>query len=59
MPNSKRKRQINVDRELYEKFEYMYPELTSIFINRAMKLALQDKKIFEEIFLNKLFVEVK
>lgn len=59
MPNSKMKKSINIDKETFEKFEYLYPEISSIFINRALKLALQDKKYFEEVFFNKLFIEVK
>lgn len=59
MPNSKTKKAINVDKDTFDKFDYLYPEITSIFINRALKLALQDKKYFEEVFFNKLFIEVK
>ena len=59
MPTSRNKKQISVDKETYERFEYLYPEITTIFINRSLKLALQDKKLFEEIFFNKLFIEVK
>ena len=59
MPNSKKKKPINIDKEIYERFDYLYPEICSIFINRALKLALQDKKYFEEVFFNKLFIEVK
>lgn len=59
MPNSTTKKSINIDKEQYEKFEYLYPELTSIFLNRSLKLALQDKKYFEEVFFNKLFIGVK
>ena len=59
MPNGRKKKAINVDRETYERFDYLYPEVGSIFINRALKLALQDKNFFEEVFFNKLFIEVK
>ena len=59
MPNSKTKKQININKELYERFEYLYPELSSIFINRSLTLALQDKKYFEDVFFNKLFIGVK
>lgn len=59
MANSKTKKSINVDKETVEKFEYIYPKLKEIFVNRALKLALQDKKYFEEVFFNKLFIEVK
>lgn len=59
MANSKTKKSINVDKETVEKFEYIYPKLKEIFVNRALKLALQDKEYFEEVFFNKLFIEVK
>ena len=59
MPNSKNKKSVNVDKETYESFEYMYPKLTALFINRALFLASQNKDLFEEIFFNKIFLEVK
>lgn len=59
MATSKKKRPVNVDKETFDKFEYLYPEVTAIFINRALKLALQDKKFFENVFFNKSFIEVK
>ena len=59
MANSKNKRSVNIDKNTYERFEYLYPDIVQIFINRALNLALQDKKYFEEVFFNKLFIEVK
>lgn len=59
MPNSKTKKSININKELFDKFEYLYPELCSMFLNRSLTLALQDKKYFEEVFFNKLFIGVK
>lgn len=59
MPNSVKKQHINVDRELTDKFDYVYPRLKHIFVARALELALQDKKFFEDVFFNPLFVEVK
>ena len=59
MPSSKSKKSINIDKAIFEKFDYLYPEICSIFINRSLKLALQDKKYFEEVFFNQLFIEVK
>lgn len=59
MANSKNKKSINIDKSTYERFEYLYPDICSIFINRALKLALQDKKYFEDVFFNKMFIEVK
>lgn len=59
MPNSKTKKAININKDLYDRFEHVYPELCSIFLNRSLVLALQDKKFFEDVFLNPLFVGVK
>ena len=59
MPSSKSKKSINIDKSTYERFDYLYPKICSIFINRSLKLALQDKKYFEDVFFNKLFIEVK
>ena len=59
MPNSKNKRSVNIDKNTYERFEYLYPDIVHIFINRALMLALQDKKYFEDVFFNKMFIEVK
>lgn len=59
MPNSVKKQHINVDRELTDRFDYVYPRLKHIFVARALELALQDKKFFEDVFFNNLFVEVK
>ena len=59
MPSSKSKKSINIDKATFERFDYLYPEICSIFINRSLKLALQDKKYFEDVFFNKLFIEVK
>ena len=57
--NSKNKKPINCDKELVEKFEMIYPRLKELFIQRSLTLALQDKKYFEEVFFNPMFVEVK
>lgn len=59
MPNSVNKKHINVSKELVDKFDYVYPKLKHVFVERAIKLALQDKNYFEEVFFNPLFVEVK
>lgn len=56
---SKSKKPVNLDRDSLEKFEYLYPEVKQIFLNRCLKLALQNKKFFEEVFFNQLFIEVK
>lgn len=59
MPQSKNKKHVNVDKETVDRFDYLYPRLKHIFAERAFKLALQDKKYFEDVFLNPLFIEVK
>lgn len=59
MPNSKNKKHLNIDKDLVDRFDYIYPRLKHVFAERAFKLALQDKKFFEDVFLNPLFVEVK
>ena len=59
MPNSKKKQHINVDKELTDRFDYFYPRLKHIFVQRALELALQDKNYFESVFFNSLFLEVK
>lgn len=56
---SKSKKPVNLDRDTLERFEYLYPEVKQIFLNRCLKLALQDKKFFEDVFFNQLFMEVK
>lgn len=59
MPTSVNKKHVLVDRTLLDRFDYVYPDIKSLFINRALTLALQDKKYFEEVFFNPLFIEVK
>lgn len=59
MPNSTSKKPVNISKEIIDKFDYVYPKLKQVFIERAITLALQDKKYFEEVFFNPLFVEVK
>lgn len=59
MANSKNKKSINVKKETVERFEYLYPRIKEIFVERALVLALQDKKYFEEVFFNPIFIEVK
>lgn len=59
MPQSKNKKYINIDKATLDRFDYVYPRLKHIFGERAFILALQDKKFFEEVFFNPLFIEVK
>lgn len=51
------RRPVNLDRDLLERFERVYPRLARPFCDRAITLALQDKKFFEEVFFNALFIE--
>lgn len=44
-----------IDTEEYKKFNRLYPKLLKIFLNRAVKLANNDKDLFDKIF----FSEVK
>ena len=59
MPQSISKKAVNINKDTGERFNYIYPKLSNLFAERAFFLALQDKKYFEEIFLNPLFIEVK
>ena len=59
MPNSIKKKSLNINKDLFERFEYLYPRLTSVFVNRSLELALQDKEYFEKVFFNPYFKEVK
>lgn len=59
MPNSKNKKSILVDKDSLERFDYLYPRLVGLFCTRAIKLALQDKELFEKIYFNPIFMEVK
>lgn len=56
---SKSKKPVNLDKESLERFDYMYPEVKQIFLNRCIQLALQDKKFLEDVFFNELFLEVR
>ena len=57
--NAKSKKPVNLNKELVDRFDYLYPDIKSIFLNRALELALQDKKYFEDVFFNPIFVEVR
>ena len=59
MATSKNRKTISLKRELVDRFEYLYPKLTGTFCNRALELGLQDKELFERIFFNSAFMEVK
>lgn len=56
MPNAKNKRPVNVDKSIVERFEYLYPRLKEIFLNRCLDLAINDTKFFNEVFFNKKFM---
>ena len=59
MPQSKNKKSISVNKDIADRFEYLYPKLSGVFVTRALTLALQNKEIFEEIFFNPIFMEIK
>lgn len=59
MPNSRKKKQVNIEIEIYDKFERVYPELTNLFLNRALKVCLNNKDLFDQIFFSEQFLEVK
>lgn len=56
MPNAKNKRPVNVDKSLVERFEFIYPKLKEIFLNRCIDLAINDTTFFNEVFFNKKFM---
>lgn len=39
-----------IDTEEYKKFNRLYPKLLKTFLNRAVKMANNDYKVFEDIF---------
>lgn len=43
-----------IDTKEYEKFRRNYPQLLKTFLNRAVKLANNDKSVFEKIFFSEL-----
>lgn len=59
MPNSKNKKHVNLSADLVQRFDYVFPNVKALFIERALTLALQDKKYFEDVFFNPIFIEVK
>lgn len=59
MALSKNKKNVTVNKDVADRFEYLYPKLTGIFLTRALTLGIQDKEMFEKIFFNPLFMEVK
>ena len=59
MPTSPNKKHVLLNRDLVDRFDYIYPDIKQLFLTRALTLALQDKKYFEEVFFNPLFIEVK
>lgn len=56
MPNAKTKRPVNVDKSLVERFEFIYPKLKEIFLNRCIDLAINNTTFFNEVFFNKKFM---
>lgn len=52
-------KQIRVNESLHNQFVSVYPEVLKIYLDRCLQLALQDKKFFDYVFFNPLFIEVK
>lgn len=52
-------KQIRINESLHNDFIKQYPEVEKLFLDRCLFLALQDRKFFEDVFFNPLFVEVK
>lgn len=59
MPRSVNKKVVSCDKDIVEKFDYLYPRIKEIFCNRALKLGCENKEIFELIFFNPIFKETK
>lgn len=59
MSNPKNKKAILLSKDVIDDFEYIFPGVRSKFCERAMKVALQDRALFEKIFFNPMFLEVK
>ncbi len=57
--NGRNKRPVNVEKEVCEQFEKQYPSLKELFLTRCLKLAIQDADFFQQVFFNKMFIEVK
>ena len=56
---SKNKVRVSADKETVERFEYLYPNIKELFVTRALKLGCENKEIFELIFFNPIFKEVR
>lgn len=59
MPTSSNLFAIHVERDIVNRFDSQYPGIKRIFVERALKLAMIKPEVFESIFFNPLFVEVK
>lgn len=58
MANSKKKKPINLDRQLLERFEYLYPTLIQELLNKYIELCVQDRKYLEIVLFNDRFLKV-
>lgn len=58
MPNSPNRKNISLDKELVERFEYFYPHLIKIYLERALRQGIENKEIFEKIFFSNIDMEV-
>lgn len=58
MANSKNKKPINLDRQVIERFEYLYPTLIQEVLNKYIELCVQDRKYLEMVLFNDRFLKV-
>lgn len=49
-------RQIRIDKDELSKFERLYPDLFSLFVNRAVFCVNRDRGLFDSIFFSPLIV---
>lgn len=45
---------VNVDRDIVDLFERLYPRLRTGFIRLCMKLAVSDKEFFDRVYFSEL-----
>lgn len=45
---------VNVDRDVVDVFERLYPRLRTSFIRHCMKLAVSDKDFFDRVYFSEL-----
>lgn len=45
---------VNVDRDIVDVFERLYPRLRTRFIRLCMKIAVSDKEFFDRVYFSEL-----